>query len=252
MGKKVLLFFLVGLCVWNLTKIPYYLAFDPADTDAYTAHGLEGSINLGHWVEGYHGTKLKSPAANFLLVHNVVGITVLMMMALTLLRPPLRRRWGRWFFPFAILLGAHTVPAAWMMDGAFRRYLFTATCVMVIGAAIWGLVVLRRYERLQPRAEKHLLICYGLITLGAYGAGFAEFYQIGSNALVRIRSGTWPDFGPDPHPLSGRTPYDVLPEALGLVVLAVWIGAVWVWMPARGLLRGGGGDDARGPGGGAR
>jgi hypothetical protein len=231
MGKKILLFFLVGLCAWNLTKIPYYVVFDASDTtDAYAVHGLEGSINLAHWVDGYRGTKLKSPAVNFLLVHNVVGITVLMMMALSLLRPPLRRRWGPWFFPFSILLGAHTLPAAWMMDGAFRKYLFTATCVMVIGAAIFGLLTLRRYER-EPKAEKHLLVAYSLITLGAYGAGFAEFYQIGSNAVARLRTGIWPEFGPLPHPLSGLTPYDALPEILGWTVFALWMAVVWIALP---------------------
>jgi hypothetical protein len=235
-GKKILLFLLVGLCVWNLTKLPYYVAFDPADaTDAYARHGLEGSINLGHWVEGYHGTKLKSPAINFLAVHNVVGITVLMMMAFALVRPRLRRRFGPLFFPFAILLGAHTVPAAWMMDGAFRKYLFTATCVLVIGAALFGLVVLRRYERDPPAAEKRLLIAYSLITLGAYGAGFAEFYQIGSNAIARLRTGLWPDFGALPHALAGNTPYDRIPEAIGWTVFVLWIAIVWLAWPARRL-----------------
>jgi hypothetical protein len=112
-------------------------------------------------------------------------------------------------------LGAHTLPAAWMMDGAFRKYLFTATCVLVIGAALFGLVVLRRYERDPPAAEKRLLIAYSLITLGAYGAGFAEFYQIGSNAIARLRTGLWPDFGALPHALAGYTPYDRLPEVIG-------------------------------------
>lgn len=238
-GKGILLFFLVGLCVWNVTKIPYYIAFDPANvTDEYVSHGLEGSINLGHWVEGYHGTKLKTPAINFLAVHNVVGITVLMMMAFSLVRPTLRRRFGLPFFGFAILLGAHTLPAAWMMDGAFRKYLFTATCVMVIGAALFGLVVLRRYERYQPSSEKYLLIAYSLITLGAYGAGFAEFYQIGSNTIARLRSGIWPDFGPLPHDLTGLTPYDRFPEAIGFTVFALWIGIVWVVLPLKRYLAG--------------
>jgi hypothetical protein len=232
MGKKILLFFLVGLCVWNLTKIPYYVAFDPTDTaDTYAGHGLEGSINLGHWVEGYHGTKLKTPAINFLAIHAVVGITVLLMMALTVLRPPLRRRWGPVFFPFAIILGAHTLPAAWMMDSAFRKYLFTATCLWVIGAALFGLVVLARYERFQPSSEKYLLICYSLITLGAYGAGFAEFYQIGKNTLARISEGAWPDFGPLPHALAGLTPYDAAPRSAGLVVFVLWILLIWMALP---------------------
>lgn len=232
MLKKVLLVFLVGLCAWNLTKVPYYLAFDAADAaDAYARHGLEGSINLGHWVDGYHGTKLKTPAVNFLLVHNVIGITVLMMMAISLVRPPLRRSWGPVFFPFAIVLGAHTLPAAWMMDSPFRKYLFTATCALVIGAAIFGLFVLRRGDR-SPESEKHLLIAYSLITFGSYGAGFAEFYQIGKNTVARLSTGVWPDFGPLPHPLAGRTAYDAVPEAVGLAVFALFVTVVWIVWPA--------------------
>ncbi|HSH74293.1 MAG TPA: hypothetical protein VLA09_01200 [Longimicrobiales bacterium] len=234
MLKKILVFFLVGLCAWNVTKIPYYIAFDTADTaDAYVQHGLEGSINLGHWVDGYHGTKLKTPAVNFLLVHNVVGITVLIMMALSLAKQGWRRKYGRPYFAFAIVLGVHTLPAAWMMDAAVRKYLFTATCAWVIGAAIWGFFTLRSYDADPERSERHLLIQYALIALGAYGAGFAEFYQIGKNTVSRFTEGIWPDFGPLPHPLVGQTPYDVPAVWIGYAVFALWVAIVWVIWPWR-------------------
>ena len=229
MGKKILLFFLVGLCVWNLTKVPYYLAFD--SMDSWVQQGIEGSINLGHGVDGYHGTKLKTPAINFLLLHNVIGITVLLMMALPVLRAPLRRRWGPVFFPFAIILGVHTLPAAWMIESPLRKYIFTVTCLYVIGAAIFGLVVLSRYERFQPSSEKYLLICYSLVTFGAYGAGFAEFLQIGKNIAARMKDAVWPDFGSIPHPMAGQTPYDLVPAAVGLVVFVLWIVLVWIALP---------------------
>ena len=130
MGKKIIILFIVGLCAWNLTKIPYLISFDSTDvSDDYAKHGLEGSINLGHWVEGYHGTKLKSPSINFLAVHSVIGITVLMMMAFSLISPKLRRKHGLLFFIFAILLGVHTLPAALLMDGSFKRILFSYTCI---------------------------------------------------------------------------------------------------------------------------
>jgi hypothetical protein len=187
-------------------------------------------------VDGYHGTKLKSPAINFLAVHTVIGITVLMMMAFSLVRPALRRKHGLLFFVSAILLGLHTLPAAWLMDGAFKKYLFTATCVEVIGAAIFGLVVLRNYERFQPSSEKYLLISFSLITLGAYGAGFAEFTQIGKNVIAYLRTSVWPDFGALPHPLSGNTPFDRVPETVGFAVFVLWMVVVWVVLPTRQYL----------------
>ena len=234
MLKKILLFFLVGLCVWNLTKLPYYVAYDfaPPD-DAYVQHGLEGSINLSYWVDGYRGTKLKSPAINFLVFHTVVGITVLMMMALSLIKQGWRRKYAVPYFVFSIVLGAHTLPAALAMDGAFQRYLFTATCAWVIASAIWGFFTLRAYDTDPDRAEKHLLIQYSLITLGAYGAGFAEFNQIGRNVVNRIRSGIWPEFGALPHPDAGHTVYDIPPELLGYLLSFAWVAAIWIVWPLK-------------------
>ncbi len=237
MGKRIVLFFLIGLCAWNLTKIPYIVTFDSTDTtDEYARNGLEGSINLGHWVDGYHGLKQKSPEINFLAVHNVVGITVLMLMAISLVSPGFRRKWGLLFFSSAIVLGLHTIPAAWAMEGDFKKYLFTATCVEVIVVALWGLVVLRGYERYQPASEKHLLIAYSLIALGAYGAGFAEFSAIGSNVISRLRTSAWPEFGDAAHPLYGQTFYDRVPEAAGWAVFVLWITVVWIVLPARQYL----------------
>jgi hypothetical protein len=234
MIKKIIIFFLLFLCVWNLTKLPYYLVFDISDTaDSYARHGLEGSINLGHWIDGYHGTKLKSPAINFLAVHAVIGITVLTMMAMALFKPVLRRRYGLVFFIFAILLGAHTLPAALLMDSTFKRYLFSGTCITVIGAAIWGLIVLKKYEYYQPSSEKYLLYAYSLITLGAYGAGFAEFLQIGKNVVSYVKTNIWPQFGEFPDPLYGHTWFDTIPEVIGLAIFFLWILIVWIIIPVK-------------------
>ena len=234
MGKKILLVFLVGLCAWNLTKLPYYLSYDSTDTtNAYVKHGLEGSINLENWLDGYRGNKLRTPAMNFLAVHAVIGITVLMMMAFSVINPERRRRHGLLFFIFAILLGLHTLPAALLMDSTFKKYLFSGTCVVVIGASIYGLAVLRNYERYQPSSEKYLLIAYSLITLGAYGAGFAEFYQIGVNVADYLKTDIWPEFGDLPHKLAGHTLYDRIPETAGFAVFALWIAVVWLFIPIK-------------------
>jgi hypothetical protein len=234
MIKKIVIVFLLGLCIWNLTKLPYIIFFDINDiSDAYARHGLEGSINLGHWIDGYHGTKLKSPSINFLAVHAVIGITVLTMMAMSLIKPELRRKYGLAFFIFAILLGLHTFPAALLMDSTFKRYLFSGTCIVVIGAAIFGLFVLSNYEDYQPSSEKYLLDAYSLITLGAYGAGFAEFFQIGKNTINYVKTNLWPEFGDLPDKLYGHTWFDTIPEMVGLVVFFLWILVVWIIIPVK-------------------
>ncbi len=202
-------------------------------TDAYARHGLEGSINLGHWIDGYHGGKLKSPSINFLAVHAVIGITVLIMMAMSLVKTELRRKYGLTFFLFAILLGLHTLPAALLMDSTFKRYLFSGTCITVIGAAIFGLFVLRNYERYQPSSEKYLLIAYSLITLGAYGAGFAEFFQIGKNIVNYVKTNVWPEYGDLPDKLYGHTWFDTIPEIVGLAVFVLWILIIWIIIPVK-------------------
>lgn len=93
--RKFLIFFIgVFLPAWTLSKVPLYLAFDDQGTDAYDARGLGGSINLEQWVEGFRSSKLHSPACNFLLVHIAFGITVLVMMALTIYNVAWRRKYG--------------------------------------------------------------------------------------------------------------------------------------------------------------
>jgi len=232
-GKKILLFFLFGLCAWNLAKIPYILAFDIDAADEFSRRGLEGSITLAKWVEGYRGTKLKSPSINFLAVHNVIGITVLMMMAISLLSHGFRRKYGVLFFAFGILLGIHTIPAALLMDSAVKRFLFTGTCIEVILASIFGLVVLHNYERWEPRSARYLLIAFGLVTFGAYGAGFAESFQIVLNVLAKVRTSVWPQYGDLPDPMYGNTIYDRVPEIVGLTFVVLWIAIVWVGLPAK-------------------
>lgn len=232
--RKFLIFALVFLTVWNFTKVPYYIQFNKdGDTD-YEKGGLTGSINLYYWLDGFKSSKLRAPACNFLLVHVAFGSTVLIMMALSLVKTAWRKKYGNYFFFFAVCLSVHTVPAAILMPQLPLRILFTFTCVWVFVSAIFGFKTLREYDTLGPeKAEHHLLIEYSLITLGAYGAGFAEFTGIFSKIKYRLSTGEWRQYGDVPHPLFGHTLYDKLPEKVGMTFFFVFITIVWFWWPIK-------------------
>jgi len=215
-------------------KVPYYIGFDVnGDTD-YEKGGLTGSINLYHWVKGFKSSKLHSPACNFLLVHIAFGSTVLIMMALSLIKTAWRRQYGNYFFTFTVLLGVHTIPAAWTMGAAFTKYLFTFTCLMVTTSALFGYRTLKFYDTDPVKHEKHLLIEYSIITFGTYGAGFAESYGILTKFIYRAENGGgFMDYGNTPDPLFGHSLYDIVPEKVGMTLFFVWAAVVWFWWPIK-------------------
>jgi hypothetical protein len=51
LGKKVIIGFLLFVATWNLTKLPFYVSFNNDGDVAYNSHGVELSINLGHWLK---------------------------------------------------------------------------------------------------------------------------------------------------------------------------------------------------------
>lgn len=232
-ARKVLIFFLVFLAAWNFTKVPYYIQFNPNGDTEYEKGGLTGSINLYYWLDGFRSSKLHSPACNFLLVHMAFGSTVLIMMALSLVKTKWRRKYGWWFFTITNLLAWHTIPAAWAMNKKPLQYLFTFTCVWCIVSALFGYRTLQNYDKDPVKAEKHLLIEYSLITLGAYGAGFAEFTGIGAKVKYRLAEGVWKHYGDTPDPKFGHSVYDLLPEKVGMTIFFAWMAVVWFFWPIK-------------------
>jgi hypothetical protein len=51
LGKKVIIGTLLFVATWNLTKLPFYVSFNNDGDVAYNSHGIELSINLGHWLK---------------------------------------------------------------------------------------------------------------------------------------------------------------------------------------------------------
>uniref|UniRef100_A0A7S2EHE4 Uncharacterized protein n=1 Tax=Trieres chinensis TaxID=1514140 RepID=A0A7S2EHE4_TRICV len=231
--RKFFIFWLVFLVVWNFTKVPYYIQFDANGDDPYEVGGITGSINMIHWFDGFDSSRLHSPACNFLLVHISFGSTVLIMMALTLVKTTWRRKYGKWFFTFAILLGVHTIPAALGMNQFPLRVLFTFACVYVIVSALFGFRTLKHYDEDPIKSEKHLLIEYILITIGAYGAGFAEFTVLFFKIKHRLENGEWRSYPNYPDPKFGHSLYDQLPEKVGMTIFFVWFAVFWFFWPIK-------------------
>jgi len=231
--RKILIFFIVFLVTWNASKIPYYIGFDANGDTPYEKAGLAGSINLAFWLKGYQGSKLHSPACNFLLVHIAFGSTVLIMMVLALVNGSWRKKYGMYFFTFSILLGVHTIPAAVTTNSIPLRIIFTITCIYVAITGLFGYRTLYHYDKDPVKAEKHLLWEYGIITFGAYGAGFAEFSGIYEKIVYRLKEGVYFDYGPSPDPKFGHGLYDLLPEKYGLTFFFLFVTVFWIWWPIK-------------------
>lgn len=231
--RKTLIFSLVFLTAWTFTKVPYYIGFDADGDTAYEKGGLTGSINLAYWVKGYESSKLHSPACNFLLVHIAFGSTVLIMMALSLIKTAWRKKYGYYFFTSALLLGVHTIPAAWKMGSPFTKYAFTFTSVYVIIASLFGYRTLKFYDTDPVKHEKHLLIEYSVVTFGAYGAGFAESIGILKKFMFKAETGAFKVYPTTPDPLFGHSVYDILPEKVGMTIFFAWAAVFWFWWPIK-------------------
>lgn len=153
------------------------------------------------------------------------------MMALSIYNVSWRRKYGNIFFVFSILLAVHTIPAAYGMNALPLRILFVFTCVWVIVSAVFGFYTLSNYDADPVKAEKHLRIEYGLITLGAWGAGFAEFSGITAKFVHKYKTGAWQTFGPDPDPAFGHSVYDIVPESVGVWIFMLTLVFVWLAWP---------------------
>ena len=119
------------------------------------------------------------------------------------------------------------------MNTTFTKYLFTFTCVWVITASLFGYRTLKNYDKDPVAAEKALAWEYGLVTLGAYGAGFAESIGILTKFMFKADNGYFRDYGNTPDPKFGHSVYDLLPERVGLTFFFVWMGIFWFWWPVK-------------------
>jgi hypothetical protein len=224
--NKALIFVLCFLSIWTISKLPFYMEYDANDREG----GTIGSINLVHWLKGFHGQHLRTPAKSFLLLHSILGITVVMMMVLSMVKRKWRKKYGYQYFTISFLLGAHTLPAALLQDIVFTKILFTCTCLWVMASAIYGFKTLSNYDKDPVQAEKELSIEYSLITLGASGAGMAEGLFMIGKFLTKKKTGSFPSYGSEAHSRFGLTIYDKLPEKAAMEIALLFIFIVWfIW-----------------------
>jgi hypothetical protein len=230
--KKVVFFFIVLLCVWNGSKMPFFLSFDPESEEAKNV-GLYATINLTKWIRsdgGYQGSKLACPAISFFLIHILIAITVLMLIAMTLIYPSWRRKYGYWTYSLGIALGVHTLPAA-LQHKLWIPFGFT--CIYVIITSLLGFRTLRLYDGNPTTCERHLEIQHYVVAFGAWGAGFAEiFIGILPNIIKHGKTGKWPlSPHPEPNEKFGNTLYDHMSEALALKIFLGLLIVLWILVP---------------------
>lgn len=227
--KKVTIAFIAIIGIWNITKLPYYMSFGNDGNTSYNSHGIELSINLGHWVKGYRSKKMRTPPCNFLLVHASLGLTIVSMMILTLINQAWRKRYCKPFFIFAIIEGFHALPASWINDAGLTP-LFLLACGLLIGMGYWGLKTNESYSKDPEKAEKEFLIQYSVITLVNCFAAFLETPNIIAAFKSKEATGTFHDYGDEPHKLFGHTIYDALPEKVGYTIFVLFTVSAWfIW-----------------------
>ena len=154
------------------------------------------------------------------------------MMALTLIKTVWRKKYGYYFFTFAIVLGVHTIPAAWTMGAAFNKYLFTLTCAWVITASLFGYRTLQFYDTYPVKHEKHILVEYSLITFGVFGAGFAEGFGVISKFIYKASHDAFDQYNV-PDPSFGHSVYDHAPEPVGMTIFFAWAAVFWFQWPIK-------------------
>jgi hypothetical protein len=227
--SKAVIAFIVIIAILNVTKLPYFMSFGNDGNVSYNSHGIEVSINLGHWVKGYRSAKQRAPACNFFLIHATLGLTILFMMILTLVKETWRKKYCKPFFWFAIIEGVHAIPASLINDSGFTP-LFLFACALLIGMGIWGLETNKRYIENEARAEKLLFIQYTVVTLVNCFAALLESLQMIKAFKSKTAEGTFHDTGDEPHRLFGHTLYDALPEKVGMTLFLGFTFVVWfIW-----------------------
>ena len=185
-AAKVAAGFFVFLALWNASKLLVYLdpsylpdtdvTYDAArcsgpDADAHICRGTETSVNVGratNW--GYRGGKLYTDPKVFLLVHVVMGATVLMLGAFLLVSTRWQRVAGWYFFPLEIVFVNHIWPA--VSAGGMRnfpfQFMFAFNVITSSLFSILGIVLLVNYDQWLPRSKKWLSVCYWAIACLAF------------------------------------------------------------------------------------
>ena len=191
LGRKLLVGAFIFICAWNFTKVPYYLAFNANGDTPYEQSGLTLSINLVHMLPGFQSSKITSPACNYQLIHVQLGITLLIMMCLSLINTAWKRRHGKWFFGFAICYSVHQFADALMTPLPPLKVLFTLTCILCFVCGIRGFGTLDAYDEDPVKAEKDLTTLYACIAFSASAEFIEEATGIFRKMMYRLDTGEW-------------------------------------------------------------
>lgn len=235
-GLRMTVFFLIAILpAWTISKIPFIMAYHP-DSDWAKEHGFPATINFVYWFTengGFQAVHMKSPAANFFLVHVFFGITSLTLIAATLVNGNLRKRWGYVTLTMGALLGLHSWPAS---DRSKFWPIFVPDCFVMCTTAVWGSYVIYTYPKTdtkkQVKAEEKLEQLHYAQAFGAWGAGFAE---LGTNIIPAcvslIKTGMWKSWPDGPNNETGTTIYDTIAEKHGFHLFLLLVFIFWTVIP---------------------
>ena len=175
---------------------------------------------------------MRSCPWNFLLLHSILGITILIMMILTLLNKKWRKKFCVYFFYFGIVEGIHAFPICYINDSPMRM-LFILACFLLVIPSIWGLHTNKTYAKNPEKAEKHLLIQYTILTVTNAFGGVLEMPRIVRALNYHSQHNEWESFGDKPHRSVGNTFFDKYGprKEIGLLIFVLYCVAVGILWP---------------------
>ena len=172
---------------------------------------------------------MRTPPINFILVHCTVGITILAMSVLAMTNKYWRKKYCVPFCSFAIFHALHSFPASWINNTPFQP-LFMFACTLQTALGIWGIQTGQKYDADPAKADKTLAKVYGGVTFINSAAAVLEGPNIAQAFSFKKANGVFKIIKEGPHDLYGKTPYDLLPEKVGLAFFLMFVGAVWfIW-----------------------
>jgi hypothetical protein len=108
--------------------------------------------------------------------------------------------------------------------------MFLVACTLQIALGLWGIQTGQTYDANPAKADKSLAVAYGGITFINAAAAFLEVPNIAKAFSSKKANGVFDIIKEGPHELYGKTPYDLLPEKVGLAFFFMFTGAVWfIW-----------------------
>jgi hypothetical protein len=141
---------------------------------------------------------MRTPPFNFILVHCIVGITILAMSVLAMTNKYWRKKYCVPFCSFAIFHALHSFPASWINNTPFKP-LFLFACTLQTALGIWGIQTGQKYDADPAKADKTLAKVYGGVTFINSAAAVLEGPNIAQAFSFKKANGVFKIIKEGPH-----------------------------------------------------